>query len=178
MSAATASSDGMTVGAAEAPAWRGKGLALGVALAITALDLWSKQAVFAKLGDGEHLPLAGRWLMFTPVLNPGIMWGALPALNGVLPWMRVVAGLVVLWMIRSTPKRSLWTLLSLGLVLGGAAGNVWDGFSIGMVRDFILVDLDIPVFDPFPVFNVADSGITVGVALLALGMLREREPAR
>ena len=42
------------------------------------------------------------------------------------------------------------------------------------LRDFVLVDLDIPVFDPFPVFNVADSGICVGVALLAAGLAFER----
>jgi signal peptidase II len=66
------------------------------------------------------------------------------------------------------------TLVALGLVLGGAVGNVYDGFAFGAVRDFVLVDLDIPVFDPFPVFNVADSGICVGVALLATGLAFER----
>jgi len=91
-----------------------------------------------------------------------------------LPWLRAAAAVVVIVMLCGTHPRARTTLVALGLVLGGAVGNVYDGFMLGSVRDFVLVDLDIPVFDPFPVFNVADSAICVGVALLALGMLFER----
>jgi signal peptidase II len=62
-------------------------------------------------------------------------------------------------------------------VLGGAVGNVFDGFAYHAVRDFILVDLGIRFFDPFPVFNVADSAICIGVGLLALGMMLEKPHA-
>lgn len=161
-------------GAVAQPA-RGRLLAFGLAAAIAALDLWSKAAVFAAVGPGERVPLLGtQWLAFTAVENRGVMWGLFPGLHWLLPWLRALAAVVVIAMLLGTHPRQRTTLVALGLVLGGAAGNVYDGFSLGAVRDFVLVDLDIPVFDPFPVFNVADSAICVGVALLALGLAWER----
>lgn len=154
---------------------RGRLLAFALALAVATLDLWSKSAVFAAVGPGERVPLLGtQWLAFTAVENRGVMWGLFPGLHWLLPWLRTVAAVVVVSMLLGTPPRSRMTLVALGLVLGGAVGNVYDGFAFGAVRDFVLVDLDIPVFDPFPVFNVADSGICVGVALLAAGLAFER----
>ncbi len=160
----------------ETAGFRGKQLALVLAILIVALDLWSKSAVFAALSDNEHVWLAGTWFGFTPVLNPGIMWGALPQLSAMLPWLRVLAAVVVLLMLRGAPRRGWRLQIALGLVLGGAIGNIYDGFTVGQVRDFLLVDLDFRPFDPFPVFNVADSAICVGVGLLALGLLFD-EPA-
>ncbi len=67
--------------------------------------------------------------------------------------------------------RSDWTLrLAMMLQLGGAAGNLVDRFRMGRVTDFISVGT-------FPVFNIADSAITVGVIVLLLGVwVRERSP--
>jgi signal peptidase II len=154
--------------------WRGKGLAFGLALVVVVADLWSKHAVFAALADGERHWVGGHWFALQPVLNPGIMWGAFPELSSYLPWLRVVAAGVVIAMVRSTPAHSRRMLTALGLVLGGAIGNIWDGFTVGQVRDFLLVDLDFKPFDPFPIFNVADSAICVGVGLLALGLLLDK----
>ncbi len=144
-----------------------------LAVLVVALDLWSKQAVFAQLAEQQVDWIGGHWLGFTKVWNDGMMWGALQDYSVALRWLRVLAALVVLSMILSTPARSRLLLLALGLVLGGALGNIYDGFAHGSVRDFIMVDLDVRFFDPFPVFNVADSAICVGVALLALGLILE-----
>jgi signal peptidase II len=152
----------------------GKWLAFWTALVIVTLDLWSKHAVFDALALHEELWLAGDWFGFKPVLNPGIMWGGLSDWSSLLPWLRVVAAIAVVLMLRSTPRSAGTTLFALGLVLGGAIGNIYDGFVHRMVRDFLIVDLDVRFFDPFPVFNVADSAICTGVVLLALGMLFER----
>jgi signal peptidase II len=108
------------------------------------------------------------------VRNSGVMWGAFPQLGDLLPWLRSAAAVVVIVMLLGTHPRARATFVALGLVLGGAIGNVWDGFMLGSVRDFILVDLGFRPFAPFPVFNVADSAICVGVGLLALGMLFEK----
>lgn len=149
--------------------------AAGLALAIAVADLWSKAAVFAELGLHERRALFGTdWLAFMAVENRGVMWGAFQEWGFVLPWLRAVAAIVVIAMLCGTHPRARLTLVALGLVLGGAVGNVYDGFVHRAVRDFILVDLDVRFFDPFPVFNVADSAICVGVGLLALGMLLER----
>jgi len=167
----------MTAGAVPAATLRGKQFAFWTAIVIVTLDLWSKSAVFEALAMHEELWLAGQWFGFKPVLNPGIMWGGLSDWSSMLPWMRVVAAVAVVLMLRSTPRSAGQTIFALGLVLGGAMGNIYDGFAEGMVRDFLIVDLDVRFFDPFPVFNVADSAICTGVVLLALGMFFERPPS-
>lgn len=155
---------------------RGKLPWLALAALLLATDLWSKDEVFALLREGEQRNVLGSWLSLAKVRNTGMMWGALQGYAEVLRWLRVGAALVVVAMMASTPARSRLLQLALALVLGGAVGNIYDGFQFGHVRDFILVDLDVAFFDPFPVFNVADSAICVGVALLALGLLlQDRE---
>ncbi len=153
---------------------RGKGGWIVLALALTAVDLWTKHAVFASLAEHDRHWIAGHWFGLTPVMNPGIMWGAFKELVAVLPWLRIVAAVVVLVMMSHTPASARTMLLALALVLGGALGNIYDGLAYGMVRDFLLVDLGVRFFDPFPVFNLADSGICVGVTLLALSLLLDR----
>ena len=153
---------------------RGRWMAFGLAGAIAVLDLWSKAAVFAELAEGQRRWIAGHWLALAAVKNPGVMWGALPQASMLLPWLRAAAAVAVIVMLCGTHPRARTTLVALGLVLGGAVGNVFDGFAYGAVRDFVLVDLGIRFFDPFPVFNVADSAICIGVGLLALGMILEK----
>lgn len=152
---------------------RGKWIWLALAALIVAADLWSKQAVFERLPERGVEWIAGEWFGFTKVRNTGMMWGKFQGMAEVLRWLRLGAALVVLWMLVNTPARQRLLLLALGLVLGGALGNIYDGFAFGWVRDFLMVDFDVYLFDPFPVFNVADSAICVGVALLGLGLLRE-----
>ncbi len=152
---------------------RGKGLALVVAAVVIAGDLWSKSAVFAHLEPMQNLWLLGGEGMgfgFHEVMNKGTMWGKFQNLSDYLPWVRMVAALVVLAMLLTTPAHARVMLAALGLVFGGALGNIYDGFRFQGVRDFLMVDLGWPGFDPFPIFNVADSSICVGVAFLALSM--------
>jgi signal peptidase II len=163
---------------------RGKGLWLLLAALVAGADLWTKEAFFTPLQVGRIDWIAEDWFGLTKVWNKGMMWGVLQdhddlvllALRG----LRVVAAVVVLIMMLGTPARAKLLLLSLGLVLGGALGNIYDGFAFGMVRDFLYFDFDFAPFDPFPVFNVADSAICVGVGLLAIGLLmdgRRQKPA-
>lgn len=149
----------------------GKAGWLVLAAVILVADLWTKHVIFDPLGEREYRWLIGEWFGFTKVWNKGMMWGALQDWSEVLRVARVVAAGVVFAMIVSTPTSSRLLQTALALVLGGALGNIYDGFVFGQVRDFLLVDLDIRFFDPFPVFNVADSAICVGVGLLALGIL-------
>jgi len=158
---------------------RGKGLAFALAAGVTALDLWSKSAVFAWLPvRGEKRWLIGDWFGFMNVENPGVMWGQLTHWSDYLPWVRVVAAIIVIGMLRTTPARARLMQVALGLVLGGALGNIYDGFFAGgKVRDFLMVDFGFKPFAPFPIFNVADSAICIGVGLLALSMARDRPEA-
>jgi len=154
---------------------RGKQLAFALAAAVTALDLWSKSAVFAVVGQNQKYWILGQWFGFTNVQNPGVMWGQLTHWTNWLPWVRVAAAIIVIGMLRTTSSRARLMQVALGLVLGGALGNIYDGFfEGGKVRDFLMVDLGFPHFDPFPIFNLADSAICVGVGLLGLSLWRDR----
>lgn len=99
-----------------------------------------------------------------------------------LPWVFVVVAVVVSVLVaRALPDtRSVSLAAAYGLVVGGAIGNAADRiFRDGAVVD--MLDLDFPPLESFPVFNVADIGITVGAVLVALLMMREEsggtEPA-
>jgi signal peptidase II len=103
-------------------------------------------------------------------MNRGAAFGVLQNQNALFI---VVSGIVIAVIIGSykySPTRSAWLNLALGLQLGGAIGNLIDRLRLGYVVDF----LDVGVW---PVFNVADSAIVIGVGILALHLLRTPRPA-
>ncbi len=160
---------------------------------LLALDLWSKAAVFAwmeELPSGTvrdvhgHLrfPIAGDWLSLMLSRNTGAAWGLLRSYPWVLVVGRVIAVGVLSWLLLRS-NRTLMTC-ALVLVLSGALGNLFDnlaldpppGHPFGAVRDFI--DVYFGVWDyHFPTFNVADSCITCGAAILLFsGFFGKDEP--
>jgi signal peptidase II len=168
----------------------------GAALVILVLDLWTKTLVFERLGvdparyqtitefvhSGPRAKqdVLGDKVRFVATLNPGMMWGAFDSHPGLLKVVRPLAVLVIFLLLSSIPATQWTARLALGGILGGALGNIWDSFRYIGVRDFLEVNLKgVPVFSPFPAFNLADSAICVGVAVLALGMLRApKEPQK
>ncbi len=112
-------------------------------------------------------------LRFVP--NIGISLGLLPADGHLTRWALVlltgaIAIGVAIWMTR---ERNRADQIALGLVLGGAIGNILDRIRLGYVVDF--ADLHIGEWRPFLVFNVADAAITVGVLVLLVRALLVRE---
>ncbi|MEM8694876.1 MAG: signal peptidase II [Pseudomonadota bacterium] len=107
-------------------------------------------------------------LNFTWVENRGVSLGMLTASSDTQRWMLValtgaISLGVAIWIWRE--KRAA-DVFALGLVLGGALGNITDRIRFGYVADFI--DLHFGDFQPFLVFNVADASITIGVVILVL----------
>jgi signal peptidase II len=168
---------------------RRSGLFWGAALAILVLDLWTKSLVFERLGvdpsryqtitefqqEGPRVKLdvLGDKVRFVATLNPGMMWGAFDSHPTLLKVVRPLAVVVIFLLLSSIPATQWSARLALGGILGGALGNIFDSFRYIGVRDFLEVNLrNVPVFSPFPAFNLADSAICVGVAVLALGMMR------
>jgi len=161
------------------------------AILICVLDLTSKSWVFGPsclnvpmrnvdtMADFNRLPrtnrpLIGESVRLVAMLNPGMMWGTFHEYSSVLKVLRLVAVFVILYLLRGFGAEQRMAHVALGGILGGAVGNITDSFLFPGVRDFLEVDLDIRFFDPFPAFNVADSAICVGVAALALGLIRTR----
>ena len=138
-----------------------------LAALVFAVDQLSKYWVSTELAIGQAwMPLSfvANFVVIRHVRNSGAAFGMFPAAGNIF---LVVAVVVVLGIIRYYYTRAhtapLWVRLSLGLMLGGALGNMIDRFRMGFVVDFI--DLGW-----FPVFNVADSSIVVGVSMLAIYM--------
>lgn len=135
-----------------------------------ALDRWSKALVEERFRLYESLPVAPT-LSFTYVRNPGAAFSLLAHAS---PWLRLPVFLgvaaaalgVCLHLLRQTPLQDRASRLALGLIVAGALGNVVDRIRVGEVTDFIEVDLGFWPFHPWPIFNVADSLVFVGVFLL------------
>jgi len=135
----------------------------------------TKIAAVAWLDPGSSVELIPT-LDLVLVYNTGAAFSFLSTAGGWQRWFFigvavVVCGFILRWM-RELPRRARWYPLALSLILGGAVGNVIDRARTGAVVDFI----DFHVGDwHWPAFNVADSAICVGAALLVLGAFR-REP--
>ncbi|RYY23931.1 MAG: signal peptidase II [Sphingomonadales bacterium] len=100
------------------------------------------------------------------VKNVGVSLGLLPASSEFMRWALVlltagIAAGVGWWMMR---EKKLPDVVALGMVLGGAIGNILDRARLGYVVDF--ADLHFGTWRPFLVFNVADAAITIGVVIL------------
>ena len=140
-----------------------------VAAIILIVDQLSKYWIVTLLqlpqrGQIELLP----FFNFTWVENKGVSLGMLTASSSTQRWLLVgltalIAAGVIYWIWREARR---WDVFALGLVLGGALGNIGDRIRFGFVADFL--DLHFGAFQPFLVFNVADAAISIGVVILVL----------
>jgi len=151
-------------------------LGLGIAALVFAAD----QAIKLLIVHALHLPERFQ-IDVLPIFrlawvkNNGISMGFLTADSEAGRWLlvaltAVIALAVLFWLWR---ERNRLDAAALGLVLGGAFGNILDRVRLGYVQDFL--DLHFGAMHPFLVFNVADAAITIGVLLLVLRALFVRE---
>jgi signal peptidase II len=144
--------------------------------AVVALDQISKAIVLDRLPLGVPISVVDGLLALTLVLNPGLAFGLLGGVPPAWRWTVAALSLVALAVLARVALRVLpaggWTgRLAVGLIFGGAVGNLVDRARFGAVVDF--VDVHWRGWH-WPAFNVADSAITVGVALLAVRLLNDR----
>jgi len=154
---------------------------LVIATAIVVLDQITKVIALDRLVPGMPVDVVSGWLAMTLVLNPGLAFGLLGSIPRGWRWVVALLSLVALVILARIALRVLPTggwpdHLAIGLVFGGAVGNLIDRARFGAVVDF--VDVHWGNYH-WPAFNVADSAITIGVGLLALRLLSRRgaEPA-
>jgi signal peptidase II len=141
-------------------------LLLAVAAGVLALDVVSKLVAVEQLRDREPVSLLGGLLTLRLVRNPGAAFGMAQGMTIVFTCVAVAVVVVILRVARRLT--SAWWAVALGLVLGGALGNLMDRLlrSPGPGRGHVVDFLELP---RWPVFNLADSAIVVaGVFMVVL----------
>jgi signal peptidase II len=145
---------------------------LWIAVLVIALDLLTKWFALQQLELYQQVPVIDGLFSFTLAFNPGAAFSFLADAGGWQRWFFTaiavgVSAMLLIWMAR-LPRIKRLEPIALALILGGALGNLYDRIMHGHVVDFILVHWQQSWF--FPAFNLADSSITVGAALLILDM--------
>ncbi len=156
---------------------------LVLALVVLLADQATKLMVMRSLRVGEERAVTD---FFSIVLtfNAGAAFSFLGDAAGWQRWLfsgvALAASALIIWLLRRGGDAIYCT--ALGLILGGALGNLWDRATLGRVVDFLYFHHFLPrgwpgvaLVDPFPAFNIADSAISVGAALLIIDSFR-RQP--
>lgn len=144
---------------------------LGIAAVIFGLDQLTKALIVQNIPLYESwslFPALSRLFRFTFITNTGAAFGMFPQLGGAFTIiaLAVIAGIILFY--HHLPTENLWVRLCLGLQLGGALGNLVDRITRGYVVDFVDIGF-------WPIFNLADISILLGVSVLAYFLWDEEE---
>lgn len=139
-----------------------------IAAVALVLDLYTKFLVLTRMTEFEEIPIIPGFFSLQFVYNPGAAFGMLANQRWFFVLVTLVAVGGILYYLRREEARHWLSTLALGLLLGGAIGNLIDRLRFGKVVDFLLFYWRDYYF---PNFNVADICITVGVGLLILHLL-------
>lgn len=143
-----------------------------LAIVVLALDQLTKWLVANNLSLNEPvypIPALSGLIGLTYVTNTGVAFGLFKEAGTFFIFIAVLVISVLVVYLRKLPKDQQLVRIALGLQLGGAFGNLVDRLRLGYVVDFI-------DFKFWPIFNIADSAIVIGVVLLMVAMWREGRP--
>ncbi|HKU99467.1 MAG TPA: signal peptidase II [Vineibacter sp.] len=153
-------------------------LGVGIAVVVAIVDQVSKHVLKALLADRGAIEVIPGLFDLVTVWNRGVSFGMLGGDGALPPWVLSAVAVAIsialfLWLQRITLR---WTAMAIGLVIGGAVGNVIDRALWGAVFDF--ADFHVSGWH-WPAFNVADAAIVLGVAaLLVESVFRPQEGRR
>jgi len=140
------------------------------------LDQWSKTYIDNHFELSQSKQVITNFFHLTYVRNPGAAFGRL-AENGIrVPFFITVSAIAIvaiLWYVRRISSGKHWQVLALGLIFSGASGNLIDRIRFGEVIDF----LDVHWYNyHWPAFNIADSAISIGMAVLLFFIIIKKIP--
>ncbi len=142
-----------------------------IASVIIILDQFTKALVLKNIALGEMIypfPEFSSFFRFIHWYNTGVAFGMFQGMNDVFKVLAVLVSLVIIYFYPRIPENEWPLKIAMGMQLAGAIGNLIDRIVVGYVVDFISVG-------NFPVFNIADASITMGVVVLIIGMwIQER----
>ena len=149
---------------------------LWLTLLVLVIDQASKTYFDGALQMYQRIVVIPDFFSWTLAYNSGAAFSFLADSSGWQRWLFaliavVVSGVLLVWLKR-LGRNDTWLAIGLALILGGALGNLYDRIAYGHVIDFILVHWEHRLF---PAFNVADSAICVGAAMLALDMFKSKK---
>jgi signal peptidase II len=158
------------------PAHRARLVHLTVALIVIVLDRWTKHLAARRIGLYQHIQIIPGFFRLTHTENTGAAFSLFadsPAhwKTRLLIGFSIAAIVIVVGLLWGQTRALSRTGIALSLILGGAAGNLWDRIASGRVVDFLLVYYK---QYQWPVFNLADSSIVIGASLLIADMLFSR----
>lgn len=139
---------------------------LGIIL--IALDQITKSSVMGKLNLRQSIPIIDGMLHFTYVRNTGIAFSLFPRMNIVIIILSTITVFLLFHIYRKTSADNLLTKASLIFIASGAIGNLIDRVQYSAVIDFI-------DFRIWPIFNLADAFIVIGVAVIIVDQLRRKD---
>jgi len=151
-------------------------------LAITAgltlvVDIVTKRIVEAQIPLYTSVPVVGPYLSWTHTQNTGAAFSLFQNGGAFFIVIAIIVSAVIVYYAPRLPAGDWLSRVALGLQLGGALGNLLDRLRQGYVTDFIHFQIPEIGFD-WPVFNIADSAIVVGViALIVISLVRDRKPS-
>ncbi len=138
---------------------------------ILALDQVSKAIIDITMKVGQSVPIIKNFFHISYYQNEGAAWGILNSRTFLLIALTLVV-LVIIYRYMYAFKQNKRNMLAFGLLIGGIVGNLLDRIIFGYVRDF----LDFYIFGyNFPVFNVSDMAIVVGIFLLIIAIFKGEE---
>ncbi|MCJ1656555.1 signal peptidase II [Staphylococcus sp. NRL 16/872] len=146
------------------------GISLIIAIAILAIDQITKRIIATTMNIGDSYEVIPNFLNITSHRNNGAAWGIL---SGKMVFFYIITIIIlvvlVLFYIKEA-KHNLFMQVAISLLFAGALGNFIDRLFNGEVVDFI--DTNIFGYD-FPIFNIADSSLTIGVILVIIALIKD-----
>ncbi len=147
---------------------------LWLSVLVVCLDLWTKNLASQYLQMHEPVTVIPGFNL-TLMHNYGAAFSFLGDAGGWQRWFFIcltlaVSAFIIIWLY-GLKARQRWMSCALAMILGGAAGNLWDRVTLGYVIDYIDISLSfLPwrLFNPWPAFNIADSAIFIGAAMLII----------
>lgn len=149
---------------------KNKALYMATLLLIIIGDQLTKIIVSSSMKLGQSQTIIDNFFYFTYAHNKGAAWGMLSGRIGLFVIISVIAAVVMVIYFKNTKEKEILTRYGLVLAFAGLVGNLIDRLYLGYVRDFI--DFIIIGYD-FPVFNIADMAVVIGVCLIVIEIIFE-----
>ncbi len=140
---------------------------------LVGFDQWSKYLTVQNISLGETKEFIPGFLSLTHLRNTGAAWSLLEGKMIFFYVITVIVSVVIIYLLIKNYKKSVWYSVGLSFVLAGAIGNFIDRVRLGYVVDMLQTD-----FMNFPIFNVADSTLVVGVICIFIYLILDEKATK